>query len=261
VRAIDLNADMGEGFGPWRMGDDAVLLGIVSSASIACGFHAGDPAVMATTTAAAAERGVRIGAHPGFPDLAGFGRRRMQMGAAELAAALHYQLGALQGIAGVRGARMAYVKPHGALNNMACEDADLARTVARAVRDFGHGLALMAPSLSELARAGEDAGLDVIHEVFADRAYTAAGTLVPRGTPGAVIADPAAALAHVLGMVEAQALLPASGERLACRIDSVCVHGDGPEAIRIARAVRAGLEEAGWTVSANAGGQPRPQKA
>ncbi len=250
MKAIDLNADMGEGLGPWRMGDDPALLGIVTSASVACGFHAGDPVVMATTVAAAAERAVRIGAHPGFPDLAGFGRRRMQMSAAELTAALHYQLGALQGIAGVRGARMAYVKPHGALNNMACEDVDLAETVARAVRGFDRDLALMAPVLSELAKAGADAGLEVICEVFGDRAYTARGTLAPRGTPGAMIEEPDAAAAHVLRMVEAQALFPPGAAPLPCRIDTVCVHGDGPGAIRIARAVRTGLERAGWTVAA-----------
>lgn len=246
---IDLNADMGESFGAWRMGADAALLDLVTSANIACGFHAGDPAVMAATVAEAAARGVRIGAHPGFPDLQGFGRRRMHLGAGELTAALRYQIGALAGIAAGAGARLAYVKPHGALNNMACEDAALAATVAGAVRGLDPGLALMAPALSDLAAAGERAGLEVIHEVFADRTYTAAGTLTPRGMPGAVLEDAETAAHHVLRMVQDQALIAATGERLPCRIDTICVHGDGPEALAITCGVRAALEGAGWKVS------------
>jgi len=247
---IDLNADMGESFGPWRMGADAALLDVVTSANIACGFHAGDPAVMATTVAQAAARGVRIGAHPGFPDLQGFGRRRMHLDAGELTAALRYQIGALAGIAAAEGARLAYVKPHGALNNMACEDAALAATVAGAVQGLDPGLALMAPALSQLAMAGERAGLEVIHEVFADRAYSAAGTLVPRGTPGAVLEDAETAAHHVLRMVQERALFAVSGERLPCRIDTICVHGDGPEALAIARGVSAALQGAGVQVAA-----------
>lgn len=250
MRGVDLNTDMGESFGAWRMGEDKDLLDVVSSASIACGFHAGDPAVMAATVAAARARGVRIGAHPGFPDLQGFGRRRMAMDARDLTAALHYQIGALAGIAAAQGARPAYVKPHGALNNMACEDADLADVLARAIRDLDRELALLAPTLSELAQAGERAGLAVIHEVFADRAYTEAGTLAPRGSPGAMIHDPEAASRHVLRMVAKQALFPRAGGRLEARIDSICVHGDGPDALAIARRVRADLEAAGWSIAA-----------
>jgi UPF0271 protein len=170
------------------------------------------------------------------------------MGPAELEAAMHYQLGALAGVAAAQGARVAYVKPHGALNNMACEDAGMAETLAGAVRGFDPGLALMAPTLSELAAAGERAGLEVIHEAFADRAYTAAGTLAPRGQPGAMLHDPGEATAHVLRMVEAQSLFAQGGERLPARIDSICVHGDGPEALAIAAAVREGLQAAGWTL-------------
>lgn len=252
MSTIDLNADMGESFGPWRMGDDEALLDVVTSANVACGFHAGDPLVMSRTLRAATARGVRVGAHPSFPDLQGFGRRRMTMPAHELEAALHYQLGALAGVARTQGARLAHVKPHGALNNMACEDADLAEVIAKAVKSFDPELVLMAPTLSELTKAGEAAGLQVAHEVFADRAYTEKGTLVPRGEDGAVIHDADTAAGNVLRMVEAQALFPRDGGRLACRVDSICVHGDGPEALAIARAVRAGLETAGVSVTAGA---------
>jgi UPF0271 protein len=246
---VDLNADMGESFGAWQMGDDDSLLAIVSSANVACGFHAGDPVVMTRTVKAAAARGVRIGAHPAFPDLQGFGRRRMHVDHPELEAQLIYQLGALAGIAAAEGTRVGHVKPHGALNNMACEDTDLAEAVARAVKRFDPALPLMAPTLSPLADAGERAGLPVIHEAFADRTYTPDGRLTPRAQPGAVIHDAVSARDHVLRMIDAQSLFPADGPPLPCRIDSICVHGDGPEALAIARTVRDGLAAQGFSVS------------
>lgn len=245
---INLNADCGESFGAWTMGEDAALLQVVRAANIACGFHAGDPLVMRQTVRAALAAGVSLGAHPGYPDLQGFGRRQMAMPAAELEAALIYQIGALAGIAGAEGGQLTHVKPHGALNNQACEDAALADTIARAVRAVNRDLILLAPACSELIRAGERAGLPVAAEIFADRAYTDHGMLAPRGAPGAMIHDPDAAAAHVLAMLDAGALIALSGKRLPTRIDSICVHGDSAGAVARAQQVRAALIAAGHTV-------------
>lgn len=245
---INLNADCGESFGAWRMGEDAALLPIVRSANIACGFHAGDPLVMRTTVRTALAAGVSLGAHPGYPDLQGFGRRPMKMAPAELEAALLYQIGALAGIAAAEGARLTHVKPHGALNNQACEDAALAETVARAVKAFDRELILLAPALSELATAGERAGLRVAAEIFADRAYTERGTLVPRGQPGAVIHDPATLIEHVLRMLDAGGIVAQSGRVLPTAMHSVCVHGDTLGAVDCARALRAAIEAEGGSL-------------
>lgn len=244
---INLNADLGESFGPWPMGNDDALLDLVDSANIACGFHAGDPFVMRRTVAAAAGRGVGIGAHPGFPDLQGFGRRRMEIPADELEAMLIYQIGALAAIARSEGQRISHVKPHGALNNMACADRRLAETVAAAIRRVDPGLILLAPVCSELARAGNDAGLPVVGEVFADRAYADDGSLVPRSHPGAVIDDADACLRHVLTMIGDGALPTIGGRRIPVKIESICVHGDGAEAVTTARTLRDGLAAAGCT--------------
>ncbi|MDQ5915503.1 MAG: 5-oxoprolinase (ATP-hydrolyzing) subunit, partial [Pseudomonadota bacterium] len=184
MKQLNLNADLGESFGAWEMGSDAELLQIVGSANIACGFHAGDPLVMRRTVRQALDAGVSLGAHPSFPDLQGFGRRAMQIPAAELEAMLIYQIGALAGIARAEGGVLTHVKPHGALNNMACEDAALAATVARAVKAFDSSLILLAPALSQLQRVSAAAGLAVGIEIFADRAYTDEGNLVPRSQPG-----------------------------------------------------------------------------
>ena len=189
MKRINLNADLGESFGAWTMGEDAALLQVICSANIACGFHAGDPLVMRQTVHTALAAGVSLGAHPAYPDLQGFGRRPMKLAAAELEAMILYQVGALAGIAAAEGGRLTHVKPHGALSNQACEDADLAWTVVRAVRAFDRDLILLAPVLSELYRAAEAAGLPVAGEIFADRAYTDTGMLVPRKQPGAVIHD------------------------------------------------------------------------
>ncbi len=243
---INLNADLGESFGAWRMGEDEALLGIVGAANIACGFHAGDPLVMRRTVRTALDAGVGLGAHPSYPDLQGFGRRPVQVAPAELEAMLIYQIGALAAMAAAEGGRLVHVKPHGALNNQACEDAALADVVARAVRAVDSELILMAPSLSELIAAGERAGLRVAAEVFADRAYTDAGTLVPRREPGAVLHDDAEVLAHVMRMLDAGGIVARSGKVLRTPMHSICVHGDTPGAVGNARRLRAGLESAGW---------------
>lgn len=242
---LNLNADLGESYGAWRMGDDASLLAVVDSANVACGFHAGDPLVMRRTVALARERGVSIGAHPSFPDLQGFGRRRMDIAHDELEAMLVYQIGALAAIARAEGVALTHVKPHGALNNMACEDARLATAVARAVRAVDAGLILLAPALSALVAAGRDAGLPVVEEVFADRAYADDGSLLPRSQPGAVLHGAAECVAHVQDIVRHGALRSVNGAVLPARVQSICVHGDNAGAVATARAVRAALAEAG----------------
>ncbi|MBC9071222.1 5-oxoprolinase subunit PxpA [Thauera sp. CAU 1555] len=247
-KRINLNADLGESFGPWKMGEDEALLQVVASANIACGFHAGDPLVMRRTVRTALDAGVSLGAHPAWPDLQGFGRRQMKMAPAELEAMVIYQIGALAGIAAAEGSRVTHVKPHGALNNQACEDAALADAIARAVKAADAALILLAPALSELHKAGERAGLRVAAEIFADRAYTDAGTLVPRGQPGAVIHDHDALTAHVLRMLDAGGIVTVGGRTLPCRMDSICVHGDTPGAVDSARQLRAALQAAGWQV-------------
>ena len=242
---INLNADLGEGFGAWRMGDDRALLAIVGSANVACGFHAGDPLVMAETVRLAGAAGVSLGAHPAFPDLQGFGRRAMRLAPAELAAVVTYQVGALMGMARSQGQRVSHVKPHGAMSNMACEDAAMAATIAVAVKAIDPQLILLAPALSALAAAGRAAGLRVADEVFADRAYTDDGHLVPRSGPGAVLQDSADCLAHVLRMLGSGGIVTLSGKRLPCRFHSICVHGDSAHAVATATAVRDGLLAAG----------------
>jgi 5-oxoprolinase (ATP-hydrolysing) subunit A len=250
---IDLNADLGEGFGPWRMGDDAAMLDVVTSANVACGFHAGDPDIMARTFARARERGVAVGAHVGFPDLAGFGRRPMAMTPAEIERAVAYQIGAAQALAALSGHRVTYVKAHGALANIAERDRAVAEALARATRAVDPSLILLAIALSEQVRAGERAGLKVAHEIFADRAYLDDGRLQPRGEPGAVIADAGVALARVGEMLSEGALATVSGRRLKTPIDSICVHGDTAHAVEMARALRAGLEAEGHELRAFAG--------
>lgn len=248
-RAINLNADLGESFGPWPMGSDDALLAVVRSANIACGFHAGDPLVMRRTVRAAGANGVSLGAHPGFPDLQGFGRRQMKVPADELAAMLIYQIGALQALAAVEGGRLVHVKPHGALSNEACADAALADVVARAGKAVDRELILLAPACSQLVLAGQRAGLAVALEIFADRAYQDDGRLRPRTQPGAMIHGAEAALAHVLAMLEAGGLIGQQGKVLPTAIASICVHGDGPDAVATAQALRAGLQAAGWQLA------------
>lgn len=242
---INLNADLGESFGAWRMGDDAALLQVIGSANIACGFHAGDPVVMRETVRLAVANGVSLGAHPAFPDLQGFGRRVMQLSPKELEATILYQVGALQAMAAAEGGRVSHVKPHGALNNMACADEAMATTVARAVKALDRELILLAPAHSALERAGEAAGLRVAREVFADRSYQADGQLTPRSQPGAVLHGAQDCVQHVLRMLEAGGIVTTDGQRLSTAIHSICVHGDGPGAVAAAQAIRRALEAAG----------------
>ncbi|PWF21762.1 5-oxoprolinase subunit PxpA [Corticimicrobacter populi] len=244
--AINLNADLGESFGAWNMGLDEALLQVIDSANIACGFHAGDPVVMRRTVRAAKAAGVEIGAHPSFPDLQGFGRRRMHLAPDELEAALLYQIAALDGMARTEETRVTHVKVHGALSNMACDDAALATVVAHAIRTYGQDLILLAPACSQLCLAGRAAGLRVVEEIFADRAYTDAGQLVPRSRPDAMIHGAAASLAHVEAMLQAGALISTSGKHIPTPIGSICVHGDGPDAVNTAAALKQALGERGY---------------
>ena len=246
---INLNADLGESFGAWRMGDDAALLQVIGSANIACGFHAGDPVVMRETVRLALANGVSLGAHPAFPDLQGFGRRAMQLSAKELEATILYQVGALQAMAVAEGGVVTHVKPHGALNNIACANAEVAATVARAVRALDRELILLAPALSALEAAAEAAGLRVGREVFADRTYQQDGQLTPRSQPGAVLHDAQACVQHVLRMLDAQGIVTADGQRLPTPIHSICVHGDGPDAVASAQQIRLALEKAGYQLA------------
>jgi 5-oxoprolinase (ATP-hydrolysing) subunit A len=246
AKPIDLNADLGEGFGPWRMGDDAAMLEVVTSANVACGFHAGDPDIMARTFALAREKGVTVGAHVGFPDLAGFGRRPMAMTPKEIEHAVAYQIGAAQALAAFGGHRLTYVKAHGALANAAERDAGVADALARATRAVDPSLTLLAIALSEQTRAGVRAGLRVAHEVFADRAYLDDARLQPRGEPGAVITDCDTAIARLREMLSARALVTTTGRRLPTKIDSICVHGDTAHAVEMARRLRASLTQEGY---------------
>ena len=242
---IDLNSDLGEGYGAWALGDDLALLDVVTSANVACGFHAGDPRTMERTVAAAAERGVAIGAQVSYPDLVGFGRRAMDVAPADLSADVLYQLGALQAFARVAGTSVRYVKPHGALYNRTVVDDVQAAAVVSAVRLYDSSLPVLTLPGGALARAARAAGVPVVAEGFADRAYTADGRLVPRGEPGAVIADETAVVARAVRMVVDGRVEAHGGGEVPLRIASLCVHGDTPGAVGLARAVRQGLEAAG----------------
>ena len=246
--SINLNADLGEGYGPWQMGDDAAMLAIVASANIACGGHAGDPDTMRRTVRLARERGVSLGAHPSYPDLQGFGRRAMALSATELENQIAAQVGALSTIVALEAARVTHVKPHGALNNLACADRAVADTICRAVRAIDRGLILLAPAASQLVAAGRAAGLAVVEEIFADRAYLPDGQLVPRSRADAMIHGPAACLTHVRAMLDAGALIAIDGTRIPTPIGSICVHGDSPDAVEVARHLRAGLTTAGHKI-------------
>ena len=247
---VDLNADVGESFGAWSLGQDPALMSSITSASVACGFHAGDPGVMRATVALALEHGVAVGAHPGFPDLAGFGRRELQVSPRDVEDFVVYQIGALAGIAAAQGVRLQHVKPHGALFNMAVRDASLADAIARAVTMIDKSMILFGLPGSELVAAGTRAGLRTACEVFADRAYRSDGTLVPRQEEGAVIHDAAAVEQRVTAMVRDQAVLALDGTRVPLTVDTICVHGDTPGAAELAARIRASLEKAGVEVKA-----------
>jgi 5-oxoprolinase (ATP-hydrolysing) subunit A len=242
---MDLNADLGEGFGIWRLGDDAALLGIVSSANVACGFHAGDPVTMRRVCALAAERGVAVGAQVSYRDLAGFGRRRIEYESAELRDDVLYQLAALDGIARVAGTRVSYVKPHGALYNSVVWDAQQADAVVAAVAEYSPRLPLLClPSSAVLASAAA-AGLATVGEGFADRGYLPDGRLVPRSRPEALVTSPAEVVERAVRMAVAAEVVAVDGTVLPMPVGSICVHGDTPGAVMIARAVAAALTEAG----------------
>ena len=245
---MDLNADLGEGFGPWRMGDDEALLGLVSSANVACGFHAGDPQTMDRTVRTALARGVDVGAHVGFPDLAGFGRRPMQMDTRELVAAVVYQLGALAGIARTAGHRMTHMSFHGALGNLAAADAELATPLVRSVADFDSSLTISSSASRAIEDAAERCGLRIRTTFLADRACDETGLLIPRKTPDSVIHDRERVLARVRQLLQEGTVTAYGGQKIPMRVHSILVHGDTPGAVTLARGVRKLVEAHGRVV-------------
>ena len=249
-KCVDLNSDVGESFGAYTVGHDVHLMSSITSANIACGYHAGDPSVMRATVRRAVEHTVAIGAHPGFPDLVGFGRRPLRASPAEVEDLVLYQIGALSGIVAAEGGRLSHVKPHGALYNMASEERPLAEAVARAVRAFDGGLVLFGLSGSCLLDAGQAAGLTIASEGFADRAYQPNGTLVSRATQGAVIDDVQRVVQRAVGMVTTGTVTAVNGEPIPVHADTICVHGDTPGAVELAASLRAGLEAAGVGIAA-----------
>jgi UPF0271 protein len=246
-RQIDLNADVGESFGPWSMGDDERLIPLVSSVNIACGAHAGDPATIARTVRLALAHGASIGAHPGYPDLAGFGRRELDMAADELEASLIVQIGAVQAVARSQGATVRHVKPHGALYNRAARDIDLATVIARAIEKLDPGLVLVGLAGSASLDAARAANLAVRAEGFADRAYESDGSLRDRRLAGAIL-DPAAAASQAVSIARDRSVTTGDGRRVPIEADTICIHGDGPDAVATAAAVRAALAAAGIDV-------------
>ncbi len=246
---IDLSADLGEASGPWELSPDLELLALVSSASIACGLHAGDPIRMRRTAAEAGRLGVMVGAHPGYPDVAGFGRREINATPGEIAAFVAYQVGALIGCAAVEGVHVRYVKPHGALYNRAARDAVAARAIADAVRAVDPSLAVLALAGSALVDAARAVGLRAVPEAFLDRGYAADGSLLPRDRPGAVIGDPDAAAERAVRLARDGAVTAGDGSIIRVQAESYCVHGDGPNAAELLRAVRVTLGAAGIAVA------------
>jgi UPF0271 protein len=246
---IDLNSDLGEAFGAWTLGDDAALMPVITSANVACGFHAGDPGVMRRTVALARSHGVAVGAHPGFQDLAGFGRREMRCSPREVEDLVVYQVGALAAIAAAQGVRLQHVKAHGALYNMACLDEGLASAIARATAAVDRSLILFGLPGSALLRAGRHEGLRVAAEVFADRAYQSNGTLVPRSLDGSVIHDRNEVVSRAVRMARDRTVVSIEGAVVPLEADTLCIHGDTPGAAALARAIRAALEANGVVVS------------
>ncbi len=246
---VDLNADMGESFGPWTMGDDAALLDIVSSANIACGFHAGDPDVMAQTMQQAVAKGVGIGAHPGFADLKGFGRRKLPLPHDEVANAVAYQLGAAQAIAKRAGGRVRHLKLHGALSNMASVDHALARACYQAALEVDPDIIIMVLAATAMEEVTRELGCNWAGEIFADRAYNDDATLVDRSLPGAMLHDAETAAPRILEMLKAGAIVAENGKHIPCQIDTICLHGDTPGAVALARGLRDHLTTAGVQIA------------
>ncbi|MEQ1880177.1 MAG: 5-oxoprolinase subunit PxpA [Burkholderiales bacterium] len=249
MKTLDLNCDMGEGFGAWKMGEDAALLDNVTSANIACGFHAGDPGTMRRTVSLAMSKNVALGAHPSLPDLQGFGRRTMSVSAEEVRDLIIYQVGALAGTARALGGTLSHVKPHGALYNMAAENPALARAIAEAIKAIDSTLILFALADSELLRAGAQAGLRVASEVFADRTYQSDGSLTPRTDPDALIQDTGTAIAQVRHMVSQGFVRSIQGIDVPVTADTLCIHGDQPDAVEFSRKIRAALEADGVRIT------------
>lgn len=247
---IDLNSDVGESFGQWRLGDDKAILGLVTSANVACGFHAGDPTTLRRCCETAGREGVRVGAQVGYRDLAGFGRRFIDMDPGELADDVVYQIGALEAMARAAGTRVSYVKPHGALYNAVVHHEEQARAVVEAVTAYDAALPLLGLPGSVLLQHAEEAGLTVVREAFADRGYTPEGTLVSRREPGALLEDPDEVATRVVRLVTDGVVVAVDGSEVPVRADSVCLHGDTPGAVAMARAVREALEEADVVVEA-----------
>jgi UPF0271 protein len=246
--SIDINCDMGESFGPWKMGADDDVMPNITSANVACGAHAGDPRVMRRTVRAAKHHGVSVGAHPGFADLQGFGRREMQVDPAEVEDTLIAQVGALAAIARAESVSLRHVKAHGALYNMAARDRRLADAIAAAIKAFDSSLVMFGLPASNLIEAGVAAGLRVAAEGFADRAYEPDGSLTPRSRPGAVIHDPAVVVDRAVRMVRDGIVLTPAGQEIPLRVDTLCVHGDTPGAAELVKRIRAGLQAAGIQV-------------
>jgi UPF0271 protein len=250
MTSVDLNADLGESYGAWRLGDDRALLDVVTSANLACGFHAGDPTTLLDTARLAAARRVALGAQVSYPDLRGFGRRDLDLPAADLMADVVYQIGALKGIASAAGTHVLYLKPHGALYNRVVHDEVQAAAVVDAVIAVDPTLAIVGLPDSEISRLTEAEGLRFVPEAFADRAYRPDGTLLPRSEPGAVLHDPAEIAERMLRLATEGILTAVDGTDIALSAETVCVHGDTPGAVVVARAVRAALEGAGLTIAA-----------
>ena len=247
---VDLNSDLGESFGPWQMGQDEALMSSITSANVACGFHAGDASVMRQTIALAKQHGVAVGAHPGFPDLVGFGRREIQVSPREVEDYVLYQISALAGMAATQSVRLQHVKAHGALYNQACRDASLAEAISRAVAAFDSSLILLGLPGSALLRAGQQAGLRVAAEAFADRAYDADGSLTSRRKPGAVLHDAAQVVDRAVRMVRDRQVTAIDGSAVQLDVDTICLHGDTPGSAELARQIKQGLIEAGIRVGA-----------
>lgn len=249
MATIDLNADLGESYGRWRLGHDADLLALVSSANVACGFHAGDPAGLRETLALCVQHGVTVGAHPGYPDLLGFGRRNIDATPVEVESWVLYQVGALAALASAAGTRVRYVKPHGALYNTAVRNRLVADAVVQAVRLAGSDLVLLGLPGSEMMKAAPAADVPFAREAFPDRNYEADGTLTPRSRPDALVSDPAACADRAARMVLDGVVEARDGTIIEIEPDSLCVHGDGPEAVSVLRAIRARLEMSGVTIT------------
>jgi UPF0271 protein len=250
MTTVDLNCDLGEGFGAWEMGNDAAMIELATSVNIACGFHAGDADIMRKTVELAKARGVSIGAHPGYRDLHGFGRRPIPgLKSSEIENLVAYQIGALQAIATAAGHKVTHVKAHGALSNVACEDDMTAKAIASAIKAVDPNLIFVVLANSRLVQAGEGANLPMVHEVFADRAYEDDGSLVSRRKPGAVLHDPKAIAQRVVRMVQDGAVVSVSGKVIKMRTDTVCIHGDTPGAVDIAQGVRQALKDGGIEVA------------